>query len=165
MTTFRHLCGSAILGIAISACGTAPGQPRAGAETRAPNEVLDFNALYASNCAGCHGVEGRGGAAIALANPVYLAVADDAATRRAIARGVAGTSMPAFLQRDGGMLTATQIDVIATGIRSRWSRPGFLGGSTPPPYVPASAVDASLGLAAYGTYCQSCHVPVRRVNA
>ena len=34
----------------------------------------------------------------------------------------AGTAMPAFAQSAGGMLTDEQIDVIARGIRSRWSR-------------------------------------------
>ena len=44
----------------------------ASAEELAPNEVLEFAALYSANCAGCHGENGRGGAAIALADPVYL---------------------------------------------------------------------------------------------
>ena len=66
---------------------------------------MEFGTLYAENCAGCHGAEGRGGAAIALADPVYLAIADDAAIRKVIANGVQGTSMPAFAQSAGGMLT------------------------------------------------------------
>ena len=54
--------------------------------------------LYGQNCAGCHGEDGKGGAAIALADPVYLAIADDAILRRATAGGIPGTSMPAFAQ-------------------------------------------------------------------
>jgi len=76
------------------------------------NEVLEFGTLYAENCAGCHGAEGRGGAAIALANPVYLAIADDADIRKVIANGVRGTAMPAFAESAGGMLTDAQIDLI-----------------------------------------------------
>lgn len=34
------------------------------------------NALYTQNCTARHGAEGRGGASIALANPVYLAIVD-----------------------------------------------------------------------------------------
>ena len=101
----------------------------------APNEVLEFGTLYAENCAGCHGAEGRGGAAIALADPVYLAIADDASMRNVIANGVRGTSMPAFAQSAGGMLTDKQIDVIVSGIRSRWSQPGILDGANPPSYA------------------------------
>ncbi len=53
--------------------------------------MKSFALLYAENCAGCHGPEGRGaGAALGLANPVYLAIADDAVLARATAEGVAG---------------------------------------------------------------------------
>ena len=88
----------------------------------APNEVLEFRTLYGENCAGCHGVDGRGGAAIALADPVYLAIADDSVIRKVIAKGVPETSMPAFAESSGGMLTEEQIEVITTQLRSRWSK-------------------------------------------
>ena len=113
--------------------------------TPAPDEVVEFGALYADNCAGCHGANGRAGAAIALANPVYLAIVDDRAMRASIAAGVRGTSMPAFAQRAGGMLTEKQIDALVGGIRSRWSRPGVLDGANPPSYVPTSAGDVRHG--------------------
>jgi mono/diheme cytochrome c family protein len=120
---------------------------------------LEFRTLYAENCAGCHGSEGRGGAAIALADPVYLAIADEAAIRKVIANGVNGTSMPAFGQSAGGMLTDKQIDVITGGIRSHWSRPGLLNGANPPFYAAKSAGNARQGEVVYQTYCQSCHGP------
>ena len=50
--------------------------------------------LYKSKCAGCHGPDGKGGAAIALADPVYLAVADDSVVRRAAANGIAFAALP-----------------------------------------------------------------------
>jgi cytochrome c oxidase cbb3-type subunit 3/ubiquinol-cytochrome c reductase cytochrome c subunit len=115
--------------------------------------------LYGENCAGCHGAEGRGGAAIALANPVYLAIADDAAIRKVIANGVPGTSMPAFAESAGGMLTDKQIDVIVSQIRSRWSRSGILEAARPPSYRPKSAGNVLQGEVAYKTYCESCHGP------
>ena len=102
---------------------------------------------------------GRGGAAIALADPVYLAIADDAAMRKVIANGVTGTSMPAFAQSAGGMLTDKQIDVLSTEIRSRWGRQGILDGANPPSYAAKSVGDAQRGEAAYKTYCESCHGP------
>src|SRR5262249_2406961 len=49
--------------------------------------------------------------------------------------------------------------VIASGIRSRWSRPGVLDGAHPPSYAATSSGDARQGEAAYATYCQSCHGP------
>jgi mono/diheme cytochrome c family protein len=102
-------------------------------------------------------VNGWGGAAVALADPVYLAIADEQPVRRSIASGVKGTAMPAFAQSAGGSLTDKQIDVIAQGIRFRWSRPGILHGVTAPPYIANAAGDPGRGAAAYKTYCQSCH--------
>ncbi|PYT96241.1 MAG: cytochrome c family protein [Acidobacteria bacterium] len=143
----------------LSGCTSPPGQPREGSEPLAPNEVMDFGKLYTENCAGCHGVEGRGGAAIALANPVYLAIADDATMRKVVANGVSGTSMPAFAERAGGMLTDKQIDVITTQVRSRWSRLAKVDAANLPSYAPKSAGNVSQGEAVYKTYCESCHGP------
>jgi cytochrome c oxidase cbb3-type subunit 3 len=156
----RYLCASAVLSMTLlSGCSSPHGQPQQGSETPAPNEVLEFGTLYAENCAGCHGAEGRGGAAIALADPVYLAIADDAVIRKVISNGVRGTSMPAFAESAGGMLTDKQIDVITSEMRSRWSRQGILNGANPPSYAPKSAGDAQRGEVAYKTYCESCHGP------
>jgi mono/diheme cytochrome c family protein len=146
----------------LSGCAAPHGQPLKGSETLAPNEILDFDTLYAQNCAGCHGAEGRGGAAIALADPVYLAIADDAGIGKVIAGGVHGTAMPAFAESSGGMLTDKQIAVITTQIRSRWSRPGNLDLANLPSYAPKSAGNVSQGEAAYKTYCESCHGPSGR---
>ena len=160
MNAFRHLC---ILGplaaILASGCGAPHGQPAAGSEVLPPKEVLEFGTLYAENCAGCHGTDGRGGAAIALADPVYLAIADDAAIRKVIANGVGGTAMPAFAESAGGMLTDAQIDVITKEIRSRWSQRGIVDAANAPSYAPKSTGDARRGEAAYKTFCESCHGP------
>jgi cytochrome c oxidase cbb3-type subunit III len=160
VNAFRNLfvCG-ALAAIALSGCGVPHGQSNKGSEVLAPREVLEFGPLYAENCAGCHGAEGRGGAAIALANPVYLAIADDAVIRKVIANGVRGTTMPAFAESAGGMLTDAQIDVITKGMRSRWSQQGVLNAATAPSYAPKSAGDAQRGEVAYKSYCESCHGP------
>ena len=160
MNPVRYLCAAVALGLMLfSGCSSPHGQPRQGSETLAPNEVLEFRTLYSENCAGCHGPEGRGGAAIALADPVYLAIADDVAIRKVIANGVHGTAMPAFAESAGGMLTDKQIDVITSEMRSRWSRQGILNGANPPSYAPKSTGDAQRGEVAYKTYCESCHGP------
>jgi cytochrome c oxidase cbb3-type subunit 3 len=162
----RHLCVSGAVGLMLfSGCSSPHGQPQQGSQTLAPNEVLEFRTLYSQNCAGCHGPEGRGGAAIALADPVYLAITDDAAIRKVIANGVRGTTMPAFAESAGGMLTDKQIDVVSREIRSRWSRQGILNGSNPPSYAPKSTGNAQQGEAAYKTYCESCHGPGGRGGA
>jgi len=153
----RYLCASALLSLLLSGCSSPHGQPQKDSEPVAPDQVSDFATLYSQNCAGCHGAQGRGGAAIALSDPVYLAIADRDSIRKAIANGVRGTSMPAFAQSSGGMLTNKQVDVIASGISSRWGRPGILGGSNPPSYTARTTGDARRGEIAYGTYCSSCH--------
>jgi cytochrome c oxidase cbb3-type subunit 3 len=160
VNAFRHLC--VLVGLAAtlaSGCGAPHGQPNNGSEVLAPKDVLTFGTLYAENCAGCHGGDGRGGAAIALANPVYLALVDDAAIRKVIADGMPGTAMPAFAESSGGMLTNAQIDVITKEIRTRWSKQGVLDTATAPSYAPKAAGDAQRGEVAYKTYCESCHGP------
>jgi mono/diheme cytochrome c family protein len=147
----------ALGGLLLCGCDLSHGRPGKDSETLAPDEILDFTILYAENCAGCHGTDGHGGAATALANPVYLAIADEAAMRKVIVGGVRGTSMPAFAQSAGGMLTDKQIDVITTQIRTRWGRPGILAGVESPSYAAKSAGDASRGEITYKTYCESCH--------
>ena len=160
MNLFRHpYVLVALAAIVAFGCGVPHGQPNKNSEVLAPNEVLEFSTLYAENCAGCHGREGRGGAAIALAGPVYLAIADDASIRKVIANGIRGTAMPAFAKSAGGMLTDAQIDVITKEIRSRWSKQGALDTATAPSYAPKSAGDAQRGEVAYKTYCESCHGP------
>jgi cytochrome c oxidase cbb3-type subunit 3 len=143
--------------LTLTGCGDAPGQRSANEVTINPGAVTDFNVLYGANCAGCHGMDGKGGAALALGNPVYLAVVDDATLRRVASDGIPGTSMPAFAQSAGGMLTDKQIDAIVSGIRDRWSRPDALQGAVPPPYSSSEAGDASRGAQVYATHCQLCH--------
>ena len=131
-------------------------RPPVDSQVIPPGKILDFAVLYSENCAGCHGQDGKGGLAIALSDPVYLAIADTAAIRATAAQGVAGTAMPAFAQTSGGSLTDAQIDAIVAGIRT-WAKPGFLSGSNPPPYMAQTPGDPSRGANVYDAYCSSCH--------
>ncbi len=159
MTRFGYLCVSAVLSLLLSSCSSPHGQPPKDSEPVAPSQVLEFATLYSQNCAGCHGAQGRGGAAIALADPVYLAIVDEASMRKVISNGIHGTSMSAFAQSAGGMLTDKQINVITSGIFSRWGRKRILDGSNPPSYAARTTGNATNGELVYGTYCESCHGP------
>jgi len=139
-------------------CNRLPGHPAADSAVVRPDEIVDFSLLYSQNCAGCHGADGKGGAAIALANPVYLVIADDTAIRGAVANGVSATAMPAFAQSAGGMLTDKQVGALVSGIRS-WAKPGVLNNVTPPPYSSQTPGDPKHGAVVYSTYCSSCHGP------
>ena len=151
----RALAAAAVLCLIADGCDRLPGRPRDGDRHVRPSQVRDFATLYDRNCAGCHGGEGRPGAALSLADPVYLALADDATIRRVASDGVAGTAMPAFAQSAGGTLTDDQIDVLVAGLRARWAR-GGVGNAALPPYAAAPG-DARRGAAAYAAHCADCH--------
>lgn len=154
-----HVLIFAAVGLSALSCGcaSAPGRPVAGDEPVVPSEITDFKVLYGENCSGCHGNEGKGGAAIALADPVYLAIADDTVVRHATADGISGTSMPAFAQSAGGMLTDKQIDAIVQGMRGHWAQPDVLRDTNPPAYSSSESGDASRGSATYAEFCSACH--------
>ena len=103
--------------------------------------------------------KGKAGAALALANPVYLAITDEETLRRVTSTGVPGTSMPAFARQAAATLTDDQIDVLVREIRSRWSRPDALGGVTPPAYRADAAGEPVRGEEIFRTFCASCHGP------
>ena len=154
------MCG--LLGLAafaLAACENAPGRPGPGDVLINPEEIADFDVLLSRNCAGCHGSNGKGGAALCLNDPVYLAIVEDATLRRVSTNGIRGTSMAPFAQSAGGMLTEKQIEVVVSGIRTRWAKPDVLRGANPPPYASTEAGDATRGSAVYSTYCSSCHGP------
>jgi cytochrome c oxidase cbb3-type subunit 3 len=144
----------ATVAIISSAACAAPRRPPSALDEGQPDKIEDFAVLFRSQCAGCHGEEGRGGPALGLSNPVYLAMVDDATLHRIIAAGIPGTSMPAFARAAGGMLTDRQVDVIAQGIPAHWKRP--IGDVTPPPYAGPSG-DSARGGAVYQNRCASCH--------
>jgi mono/diheme cytochrome c family protein len=142
--------------LAGGSCSRSPLVYQADPAVVPPSEAVDFKQIYGENCAGCHGIDGRGGAAIALANPVFLAVADDTVIRRIASNGVPGTPMPAFSQSAGGMLSDKQINAIVSGIRL-WAKPNTLGHQAPPPYTAQTTGDAQRGADAFRTYCSACH--------
>jgi cytochrome c oxidase cbb3-type subunit III len=151
------LYSCALCAIALcAACNSSPGRPAQDSAVVPPEQVLNFGTLYEQNCAGCHGKNGKGGAAIALADPIFLAIAHDDVIRRTAVSGVHGTLMPAFAKTAGGMLTDQQINAIVGGIRA-WARPELLQNTPPPPLSEQPLGDAHRGEAVYATYCASCH--------
>jgi mono/diheme cytochrome c family protein len=145
-------------------CDQLPGKPTPEERWKAATEVTDFSQLYALNCSGCHGADGRFGAARPLNDPLYLALVSNDTLRQMIAQGVPGTAAPAFAQQVGGSLTDKQIDILIEGMRSRWGSTESFKNVTLPPYSlrDASAAgsgpgDPQRGAAAYQKYCSQCH--------
>jgi cytochrome c oxidase cbb3-type subunit 3/ubiquinol-cytochrome c reductase cytochrome c subunit len=153
---FAALAFSAGL-VVCSACNDAPGYPKPSAEIPRPDQQLDFHALYKSNCSGCHGQNGRGGAAIPLNNPAFLAVAGADNLRSAAAKGVSGTLMPAFAASAGGMLTDPQIDAIVQGMIREWAQPASFSSVALPPYAATTPGNPAAGQTAYIAACARCH--------
>src|SRR5215471_21863104 len=118
-----------------TSCSQLSGKPGPNSEVPRPDQILDSKLLFARNCAGCHGAEGKEGAALDLSNPVYLALVDDDTLRATISHGRSGTAMSAFAREAGGMLTDQQVQAIVTGIRAEWGRQDILAGTQAPPYV------------------------------
>jgi cytochrome c oxidase cbb3-type subunit III len=146
----------AILAIGAS-CPPPPGKPAEEERWAHPSQVTDFRQLYAQNCAGCHGADGRLGAARPLNDPLYLAFAGADVLRRVTAKGVPGTAMPGFAQSAGGNLTDEQIASLVEGMSAQWGRPEDFKNVTLPPYRLETAGDPQRGAVAYQIYCMRCH--------
>jgi cytochrome c oxidase cbb3-type subunit III len=124
-----------------------------------PEQTKDFGTLYHANCAGCHGVDGQHGAALALNDPLYMALVPDTRLRTVISNGIPGTPMLAFGRNAGGTLTSDQIRALVDGMRQQWGRSAEFAGVALPPYAAddAAAGDPARGSAAYKNYCARCH--------
>ena len=143
--------------IAATGCSDPRGKPGPEPEVPRPDQVLDFATLYKQNCRACHGDDQHPGAAISLANPVFLAVAGKENLKTAITNGVPGKLMPPFARSEGGELTDQQVEILANGLISTWGNAGALGGQIPPPYKAVLHPEAAAGQQAYANYCVRCH--------
>lgn len=144
----------AVAGATAGGCDL-PGKPRP-----APGGALDFSALYGRNCAGCHGANGGLGPAPPLNNALFLQIVPDSELSRVITEGRPGTPMPAFARSRGGPLTEAEVEVLAQGIKPRWSVPQKSAVPDPPPYesTPSASPDqAKQGMAVFARACAGCH--------
>ena len=162
MTSRRGWALAAALGMALGACEAFPGRPDPAQRPVRPSQVMAFDALYKQACAGCHGSDGRLGAARPLNDPVYLALIPPDRLHKVIADGVPGTSMPASGTSAGGSLTDAQIDALVKGMLATWGRPDSVKGVALPPYDagPVHPDDKNAaGAAVYASACARCHGP------
>ncbi len=136
----------------VVACGNRPEQ------YILPDQVTSFGTLYNDNCAGCHGQNGRYGAARPLNDGLYLALIGKERLRKVIANGVPGTTMPPFAQDQGGSLTDRQITVLADEMEKKWALPQKLDTEGIPAYD-GTLGDAAGGAVTFRQYCAACHGP------
>lgn len=148
---------AAIFLLASVGCDHLPGKPGFRPETMRPDQTVDFNVLYKSNCSACHGDRGLNGPALPLNNPVYLAWAGKEHMLPIVSSGESLQSMHAFAQSAGGMLTDPQVNIIVDGMIANWGKPGILDGANPPGYSATTAPDIAAGKTAFQSHCASCH--------
>ena len=153
----RHGCGwlLPLLAVLLAGCNW-PGRPKPEDKPVPEDQVTDFGKLYARNCAGCHGAEGKLGPAPPLNDALFLAIVPDEELLRVVSEGRPGTPMPAFAREKGGRLTAKQVEAVAKGLKPRW------GGPPPkeqaPPYLaPKGAGDEKRGKDLFDLACAACH--------
>ena len=94
-----------------------PGKPNPADRPTSPDKVLNFSALFAENCAGCHGATGEFGPAPPLNNRLFRAIVTQSDLERVISQGRKGTPMPAFARENGGTISPAQIKVLVYEIK------------------------------------------------
>lgn len=137
-------------------CDWMPGRPTRAERPVTANDVKDFDTLWATNCSGCHGANGRDGAARPMNDPVYLALASDDYLTHITTHGVDNTLMPPMAESEGGPMTTEQVNIIVRGMRNAWA--GAADTSNAPALTStAAAGSATSGTALFTSYCSACH--------
>ncbi len=127
---------------------TEPGRQESARQYQKAETVERGAELYAVQCAACHGFAGEGGIATALKDSPL----DASVLENTIARGVPGTAMPAFDEKEGGPLKRHQIQDLVTFIKD-WDS---TLASIPAPESPATPLTKSAS-EIYATSCAVCH--------
>lgn len=160
----------AMLLTALTGCDL-PGQPKLADRYRRPDEVLDFPTLYQQHCAACHGTDGTMGPAPPLHDDLFRAIVPAEQLEEVLTNGRPGTMMPPFAQKNGGVLTAQQLQVLIHEIKGipyrdaknetvqpAWGVPR-MPDPLPPPYLAREAGNARNGEDVFLQACSGCHGP------
>lgn len=149
-----------LLFLSLAAMASGCGKPTPGDRPVQPDAVTDFPTLFANNCSGCHGADGRLGPAPPLNDSLFLAIMPKEELKAVVRKGRPGTPMPAFARDQGGKLTDAQIDAILTGVLETWGKkgetkaklPGYASVKEAP-----SAEQIARGGKVFAEACAHCH--------
>jgi mono/diheme cytochrome c family protein len=154
-------CTWLVVVTALGCDAALPGKPDPADRPKTPAQITSFEYLFAHNCAGCHGAEGKLGPAPPLADPLFLAIVSDDDLVRVITDGRSGTPMPAFARKHQGTLTDEQIQIVAAGLRERWKADRPPGEKLPEYAVVASrepaVAEIERGTKVFERACAECH--------
>jgi mono/diheme cytochrome c family protein len=161
-----------------------PGKPNPKNRPITPDKVLAFDTLFGRNCAGCHGKGGTFGPAPPLNDPLFRAIVPTAALEKTLNEGRPGTPMAVFAHKNGGTLTAPQIQVLVHEIKGipyriveenvddkvtikivadekgkapKWGPVKPAPANTPPYSLPKESGNADNGMKVFARACASCH--------
>ncbi|HEY4313487.1 MAG TPA: c-type cytochrome [Pirellulales bacterium] len=156
-------CALAAVALAVMALAGC-GRREALKHFERPGEIRDFVKLFAQNCSGCHGADGKFGPAPPLNDSLFLAIIPDAEFTRVVSQGRTSTLMPAFSRGSGGTLTDEQIAILVRGVRSKWGKADVADAASLPAYVaPGDAAEGQssknheTALQLFGLACGNCH--------
>jgi len=152
---------AALMFVVSLGCTDPPGKPNPADRPVMPDQVLGFEKLFANNCTGCHGSEGRLGPAPPLNDPLFVEIISREQLAGVVQDGRPDTPMPPFSKEQGGPLTHEQIEVLVEGILSRWKADKSVQGSPPVYAQPASegvpVGNVERGATLFGRACAACH--------
>lgn len=153
-----------LVAMALAGCDSLPGKPDKKDRPVRPDQVVDFEPLFAANCAGCHGKDGELGPAPPLKDKLFLKIIPPGALKSIILNGRDNTLMPAFSKdHPGGQLTDDQAFMLTNGLIAHWGGEPNVKEPIPDYYENealrkgAKPGDATAGQEAYSTACATCH--------
>jgi mono/diheme cytochrome c family protein len=152
----------AALALVMAGCDF-PGRPKDNEHVVRAEQDRTFDVLYARNCSGCHGPDGRLGPAPPLNDPLFVTIVPDQVLDSVIRGGRPGTLMPAFAEKQGGALTVAELQTLVSGIKSHWRPAHPPVGGVPVYALPAkpkespSVATVKRGAAVYARACAGCH--------
>jgi mono/diheme cytochrome c family protein len=156
-----------VLAALVAGCDL-PGRPNPVDRPVPADQVENFDVLYVTRCAGCHGTDGKLGPAPPLNDPLFLAIVPDTELLSVISDGRSVTStqrsaMPGFRlgetvplteaqakvwaelkaekhanPKQQSTLTDAQVKVLAEGIKRRWKAAAPQDNVVPPYLAPTT---------------------------
>ncbi len=145
-----------IAAVLAAGCDWMPGKPTKADKPVIKTTISNFHTLWTVQCSGCHGADGRWGAARPMNDPLYLAIASKEYVTEVIAKGVDHSLMPAFAIDEGGSMTNDQIKDVVDGMWKHWSNSSAVK-QLSLPQLTAKPGKVDPGKRAFATYCGHCH--------